>query len=111
MARLVTEKSVRAFLQHKNGKFGGVCENRYCDAYGRVNTEVKDDTLYLFGNAIAKWQDDKIFFRLAGYTTPTTVERLSGLGLRISVRKGTASIRGKEINSCTWYPLEQFVTI
>ena len=110
MARLVTEKSVRAFLQHKNGKFGGVCENRYCDAYGRVNTEVKDDTLYLFGNAIAKWQDDKIFFRLCKNTV-TSRERLSGLGLSISTRKGTPSIRGKEINSCTWYPLEQFVTI
>ena len=106
MARLVTEKSVRAFLQHKNGKFGGVSTYN-----GKQNTEVKDDTLYLFGNAIAKWQDGKIFFRMAGWTSPTTTERLSGLGLRISVRKGTASIRGKEINSCTWYPLEQFVTI
>ena len=111
MARLVTEKSVRAFLQHKNGKFGGVCTNRYCDAYGEINTEVKDDTLYLFGNKIAKWVNGKIFFTMAGYTSPTTCERLSGLGLSISIRKGTASIRGEEISTCTWYPLEKFVQV
>ena len=111
MARLVTEKSVKAFLQHKNGKFGGVCTNRYCDAYGEYNTEVSDDVLYLFGNAIAKWVDGKIFFRMAGWTSPTTCERLSGLGLPISIRKGTASIRGEEIDTYTWYPLERFVKV
>ena len=102
--RKVTKESVRAFLQHKNGKFGGVSEYN-----GRQNTEVKDDVLYLFGNAIAKWENDQIFFRMAGWTSPTTTERLSGLGLPISIRKGTASIRGQEINTYTWYPLKKFV--
>ena len=43
--RKVTKESVKAFLQHKNGKFGGISNYN-----GRQNTEVKDDTLYLFGN-------------------------------------------------------------
>ena len=102
--RKVTKESVKAFLQHKNGKFGGVSTYN-----GRQNTEVKDDTLYLFGNAIAKWENDEIFFRMAGWTSPTTTERLSGLGLPISIRKGTASIRGQEIDTYTWYPLKKFV--
>ena len=104
--RKVTKESVRAFLQHKNGKFGGVSEYN-----GRQNTEVKDDVLYLFGNAIAKWENDQIFFRMAGWTSPTTTERLSGLGLPISIRKGTASIRGQEIDTYAWYPLNKFVVV
>jgi hypothetical protein len=104
--RKVTKESVRAFLQHKNGKFGGVSNYN-----GRQNTEVKDEVLYLFGNAIAKWENDQIFFRMAGWTSPTTTERLSGLGLPISIRKGTASIRGQEIDTYTWYPLNKFVVV
>ena len=104
--RKVTKESVKAFLQHKNGKFGGISNYN-----GRQNTEVKDDTLYLFGNAIAKWENDRIFFRMAGWTSPTTTERLSGLGLPISIRKGTASIRGQEIDTYTWYPIDKFVVV
>ena len=104
--RKVTKESVKAFLQHKNGKFGGISNYN-----GRQNTEVKDDTLYLFGNVIAKWENDEIFFRMAGWTSPTTTERLSGLGLPISIRKGTASIRGQEIDTYTWYPLKKFVKV
>ena len=104
--RKVTKESVKAFLQHKNGKFGGVSTYN-----GKQNTEVKDDTLYLFGNAIARWENDEIFFRMAGWTSPTTTERLSGLGLPISVRKGTASIRGQEIDIHIWYPLKKFVKV
>jgi hypothetical protein len=104
--RKVTQESVRAFLQHKNGKFGGISNYN-----GRQNTEVKDDTLYLFGNAIAKWENDRIYFRLAGWTSPTTTERLSGLGLPISIRKGVANIRGQEIDTYAWYPLDKFVAV
>ena len=104
--RKVTKESVKAFLQHKNGKFGGISNYN-----GRQNTEVKDDILYLFGNAIAKWENDQIFFRMAGWTSLTTTERLSGLGLPISIRKGTASIRGQEIDTYTWYPLNKFVVV
>ena len=104
--RKVTKESVKAFLQHRNGKFGGISNYN-----GRQNTEVKDDTLYLFGNAIMKWENNQIFFRMAGWTSPTTTERLSGLGLPISIRKGTASIRGEEIDTYTWYPLEKFVRV
>ena len=106
--RKVTKESVRAFLQHKNGKFGGVSTYGYTK---KQNTEVKDDVLYLFGNAIAKWENDQIFFRMAGWTSPTTTERLSGLGLPISIRKGTASIRGQEIDTYAWYPLNKFVVV
>lgn len=104
--RKVTKESVKAFLQHRNGKFGGISNYN-----GKQNTEVKDDTLYLFGNAIMKWENNQIFFRMAGWTSPTTTERLSGLGLPISIHKGTASIRGQEIDIYTWYPLEKFVKV
>ncbi len=104
--RKVTKESVKAFLQHRNGKFGGVSTYN-----GRQNTEVKDDTLYLFGNAIMKWENNQIFFRMAGWTSPTTTERLRGLGLPISICKGTANIRGEEIDTYTWYPLEKFVRV
>jgi hypothetical protein len=107
--RKVTKESVKAFLQHKNGKFGGVCTNQYAgSAYGKINTEVKDDTLYLFGNAIAKWENDRIFFRLC-LNTNTSRERLSGLGLPINTRQYIPYIRGEKIDESIWYPLDKFV--
>lgn len=112
MARLVTEKSVRAFLQHKNGKFGGICNNRYAgSAFGKVNTEIRDDVMYLFGHPIAKWVNGKIYFSMAGYNTATTRERLSGLGLPISSCQFVPYIRDEEISTSTWYPLEKFVRV
>ena len=106
----VTEKSVRAFLKHKNGKFGGVCNNEYVSAYGEQNTEVKDDVLYLFGNAIAKWENGRIFFRLC-VNSKTSRERLSGLGLPISTRQYIPYIREEKIDESTWYPLDKFVVV
>ena len=104
--RKVTKESIKAFLQHKNGKFGG--KQFYTKTQ---NTEIKDDVLYLHENAIAKWVNGRIYFTLAGWTSPTTTERLSGLGLPISIHKGTASIRGQEIDINTWYPLDKFVVV
>ena len=98
----VTEKSLKAFLNHRNGKFGGVCTNPYAgSACGRVNTEIKDDTLYLYGNAIAKLVNDDLYVRIVACTN-TTRERLNGLsefGYNISVtqRNWNAYINGKEV--------------
>jgi hypothetical protein len=43
------------------------------------NSYTAEETLYLHGNAIAKWQDGKLFIRSAGWETTTTKERLNGL--------------------------------
>lgn len=107
--REVTKQAIKAFMGHKNKKLGGKCTFRYCESYGKVNTEIKDDVLYLFGNAIAKFVNGKIMFRMAGWNSPTTRERLSGLGLSITSIKGVPHIKGQEINTDVWYPLERFV--
>lgn len=104
MTREVTRKSVQCFLRHGKGKFGGVSNYN-----GRQNTTVENDTLYLFDNAIMKWKNGEIYFRLAGWLSNTTVERLSGLGLSISRCKGVASIKGETIDTYQWYPLRKFV--
>ena len=106
MTREVTTKSIRAFLQHRNAKFGG--KQYYTHTQ---NTEIKDDVLYLHENAIAKWVNGRIYFTLAGWNTVTTRERLRGLGLPISCRQGKAYIRGQQIDINTWYPLDKFVVV
>lgn len=107
--REVTKKAIKAFMEHKNCKLGGKCAFENCDSYGKVNTEIKDDTMYLFGNAIVKFVNGKIMFRMAGWNSPTTRERLSGFGLAITSIKGVPHIKGHEIDLDTWYPLEKFV--
>ena len=111
--RTVTEKSLRAFFNHKNGKFGGVCTNQYAgSAYGKVNTEVKDDTLYLFGNAIAKLVNDDLYVRVVACTN-TTRERLNGLGefgykISVTQRNYNAFINGKEVmDYMQWQKIEK----
>ena len=110
--RTVTEKSLKAFFNHKNGKFGGVCTNPYCNANGRVNSEVKDDTYYLFGNAIMKWVNDNLYIRIHTCSN-TTRERLNGLwdfGYNVSVTQHNwnAYLNGKEVmDYSAWQRVEK----
>lgn len=106
MAREITTKAIRAFLQHRNAKMGG--KQYYTHTQ---NTEILNDVLYLHENAIAKWVNGRIYFTLAGWNTVTTRERLSGLGLPIQCIKGKAFIRGQEVDVNTWYPLDRFVVV
>ena len=53
------------------------------------NTESTGDKLFLFGNCIAKWKDNKIYISDGNYRlTNTTKDRLSMLGAWTSSRKG-----------------------
>lgn len=109
--RTVSEKSIKSFLNHKNGKFGGVCNNPYCNANGKVNSEVKDDTYYLFGNAIMKFENDNLYIRLHTLSN-TTRERLNSLsyfGYKVSVtqRNYTPYLNGEHMDSYRWYKVEK----
>ena len=65
MARQVSEQTARAFFNHHNMRLS--------------NTEVKDDKFYLFGNCIAKFEDNELYVRFV-YNSNTTRERLNTLG-------------------------------
>ena len=102
MAREVSINACKALLNGKNCKLGGVCNNTYAGmGYGEVNTEIKDGTMYLFGNAIAKLVGDDLYARIHTNSN-TTRERLNTLymfGYDISVcqRNYNAYINGKEV--------------
>ena len=113
MAREISIKAVKALLNGKNCKLGGVCMNTYADsAYGKVNTEIKDDTLYLFGNAIMKIVNGNLYARIVCNTT-TTRERLNTLsmfGYNISVtqRNWNAHVNGQEVKDYnTWFKVQK----
>ena len=85
--RLVTEKTLKAFVNGKNTTVS--------------NTTVSDNKLYLFGNCIAKIEDGKLFVRIY-YNSATTRERLTNLswfGYDISVtqKNWIPYINGKEV--------------
>ena len=65
MARQVSEQTARAFFNHENLTVS--------------NTTVKDDKFYLYGNCIAKFEDDELYIRFV-YNSNTTRERLNCLG-------------------------------
>ena len=96
--RKVTEQIIRAFESGKNLRVS--------------NSEVKADAtgvyMYLFGNLIAKKENNKLFITMAGYNTVTTRERLNGIkGVSLCQRNYTPYLNGKEIDSCEWYEVGQ----
>ena len=75
----------------------GAFENRYAAKLGNTHTDGK--TLWLHGNAIAKWLDDGLYITNAGWRSNTTKERLNGLrGVNISQKNYTWYLNGKEWN-------------
>lgn len=84
--RKITQQAVNAFNENRNFKSG--------------NTEVKVQYpaatyLYLHGNLIAKKVDRAISVSIAGWNTPTTRERLNGLGIcSIQQKKGQLMLNG-----------------
>lgn len=65
--RKITEKVCGAFCQKRRASSG--------------NTVSTGDTLALHGNTIARWTEDgRLEITLAGWNTPTTRERINGIG-------------------------------
>ena len=108
MSRDVTIKAIKAFLNHKNGKFGG---KQYYT--GTVNTEIKDDVMYLHENAIAKLLNGELYVSFAGWGSPTTRERLQGFrkfGYKINVCQSHNEqfLNGKQVDDLyQWHHIEK----
>jgi len=87
----ITKQAVEAFLTSRPGSFGNTCVS-VCSKTGPV--------LFLHGNAIARMQPGKpetLEITTAGYNTPTTRNRLSGLpGMRVYVIMGRLYLNGYE---------------
>lgn len=65
--RKITEKVCGAFCQKRRASSG--------------NTISTGETLALHGNTIARWAEDgRLEITLAGWNTPTTRERINGIG-------------------------------
>lgn len=85
--RKITQQAVSAFYHGRNFKSG--------------NTEVRVDaegnvTMFLHGNAIATSDaHGAVFVNHCGWPTPTTFDRLRGLGANVYTRKGVPMLDGK----------------
>jgi hypothetical protein len=111
--REVTEKAIKAFLNGKNCKLGGTCNNQYAGiGYGQINTEIDNGGLYLFGNCIAKLVNEELYVRIC-VNSSTTRERLNGFssfGYKISVtqHKFEPYINGEQVHDYTkWYHIQK----
>jgi len=84
--RNVTKLTVSAF---KNSQ-----PIRVSNTHVSVNEELT--TLCLHGNVIAFKNKDGIFITTAGWNTPTTLERLRGLGANVNIKKGLLYLNGEK---------------
>ena len=83
--RKITEHAVNAF---KSG--GKLTEG---------NMSVHDGLMYFHGNLIAKWNEvGKLEISNCGWFTPTTAERLRGLGVDLTIKNGNWFLSGKPWN-------------
>lgn len=104
--RKITEQTLKAFLNHKNCKLGGISSYS-----GKQRVEIKDDTLYIHENAIAKLVNGELYVRIV-VGSPTTRERLHGFryfGFDISVsqHKHEQYINGELADLYKWYHIEK----
>ena len=85
--RTVTQRSVNRFYSKRNGNFSNTS----------VITEGNTTKMFLFGNLIAKLENDKLFITSAGFKSQTTKERLNGLkGVNILQKKGEWILNGEK---------------
>ena len=76
--KTVTKNSVNCFYNKGNGNFSNTS----------VITELNTTKMFLFGNLIAKLENDKLFITSAGWKSNTTKERLNALkGVNIFQKK------------------------
>tara|TARA_B110000438_G_C15317359_1_gene437974 strand:+ start:244 stop:516 length:273 start_codon:yes stop_codon:yes gene_type:complete len=70
------------------------------------NYRTDGQSLFLFGNEIAKHQDGKIAITLAGWNRNTTKQALNCIsGCRVCTIKGKLTLNQKPINDDQWYLL------
>lgn len=76
---------------------------RVCGAFERRearridNTMTDGNALYLHGNKIAEWRGKALWISNAGWSSPTTKERLNGLrGVRINQKDWVWYLNGKQ---------------
>lgn len=91
------EKAIKAFLEHKDRKDG--------------NTESRDDSLYLFGNEIARWEFGVgLEITNAGWKTVTTKDRLCKLGATLQQVKRKWYLFGKEWDG-DWINITEYLNL
>lgn len=92
--RQITQDATRAFMQRV--------------PFNRSNTMTDGTTLFLHGNAIARWTGEGVSahdleISMAGWDSNTTRERLNGLPyVRLYQRKGTQYLNGYELDTSAW---------
>ena len=85
--RTVTKNALNYFYNKGNGNFSNTS----------VITEGNTTKMFLFGNLIAKLENDKLFITNAGWKINTTKERLNGLkGVNILQKKGEWFLNGEK---------------
>jgi hypothetical protein len=81
-ARVVTDKVVGAFMKGESARV--------------ANTVTDGKVLKLHNNAIAKWENGKLYISSAGWETSTTKERLNGIpGVSVNRKQGAWYLNGK----------------
>ena len=85
--RTVTKNAANCFYNKGNGNFSNTS----------VITEGNMTKMFLFGNLIAKLENDKLFITNAGWKSNTTKERLNALkGVNILQKKGEWFLNGEK---------------
>ena len=85
--RTITKNAVNCFYNKGNGNLSNTS----------VITEGNTTKMFLFGNLIAKLENDKLFITNAGWKSKTTKERLNALkGVNILQKKGELLLNGEK---------------
>ncbi len=92
--RKVTQQIKQAFERRESKTIG--------------NTKTDGNTVWLHGNAIVKRGfDGLVIASLAGWNTPTTIERVNGItGLGFYQKNREPMLNGHIINSSDWFAVE-----
>ena len=63
------------------------------------NSRTDGQSLWLFGNKIAEWRNNRLWVSNGGWSSTTTKERLNGItGVHVQQRRGTWFLNGNEWN-------------
>ena len=88
--RQITRQAVNNFWSRNNFKLSNT----------QVITKNDITSMYLWNNKIAELTaTGELYFTCAGWNTPTTLERLRGLGLHITKKQGRLFYNGVEFTA------------
>lgn len=88
--RQITKQAVANFWNRNNFKLSNT----------KVITNNNITAMYLWDNKIAELTaTGELYFTCAGWNTPTTLERLRGLGLHITKKQGRLFYKGVEFDA------------